>query len=92
VPLFSLPSTQNRRDYMERRGGILKRAAKPLESHVLAGMDEAVTAQDQAAAVYAGEDLTAKLLEPLGDVSKKAGEMERRSPLFFGTGDNPGLF
>lgn len=70
----------------------MKRAAKPVESHVFAGMDEAVAQQDHAAAVYAGEELTAKLQEPLGDISKRAGEMERRAPLFFGQGDNPGLF
>lgn len=35
------------------------------------------------------EDLMRK---PLGSVSKAAGEMERNSPLFYGTGDNPNLF
>lgn len=65
---------------------------KPVESQVFAGMDAAVVSQDQAAAVYAGEELTAKLLEPLGDISKRAGRIEREAPLFFGSGDNPGLF
>lgn len=65
---------------------------KPADSQVFAGMDGAVTAQDEAAAVYAGEELTAKLLEPLGDISKRAGRIEREAPLFFGSGENPGLF
>ena len=38
------------------------------------------------------EELAAKFKEPLKDISKAAGEMERKSPLFFGTGSNPGLF
>jgi len=65
---------------------------RPVESHTIAGMEAAVTQQEHAAAVFAGEELTAKLLEPLQDISKRAGEMERRAPLFFGTGDNPGLW
>jgi hypothetical protein len=32
------------------------------------------------------------LREPLGNVSRKAGQMEREAPLFFGTGENPDLF
>lgn len=70
----------------------MKRAAKPVESHVFAGMESAVTQQQSAAAVYAGEELTAKLQEPLGDISSRSGRIERESPLFFGTGENPDLF
>lgn len=29
---------------------------------------------------------------PIDNISKKAGEMEREAPLFFGTGENPTLF
>lgn len=61
-------------------------------SHTLPGMAEDVDRQEQAAAELSGEELTAKLREPLADISKKTGELERRSPLFFGTGENPGLF
>jgi hypothetical protein len=38
------------------------------------------------------EEMTAKLRTPLKDVSQAAGIIERESPLFFGTGDNPSLF
>lgn len=34
-------------------------------------------------------DLTAAMLEPKADISAKAGKMERESPLFYGTGENP---
>lgn len=37
-------------------------------------------------------ELTAKMRRPIKDVSMAAGIMERDSPLFFGTGNNPGLF
>jgi hypothetical protein len=58
----------------------------------LAGME--TTDQDREAARQAqqAQDLTAELRRPLRDISAKAGEMERRSPLFHGTGDNPTLF
>lgn len=49
-------------------------------------------ARASAMAQSEGEALTAKLREPAGDVSAKAGRMERDSPLFFGKGDNPTLF
>ena len=64
---------------------------RPVESHTFAGMEAAVTEQAQAAAAYQGEELTAKMLEPLADVSKAAGEMEQKSPLFFGA-IHPTLF
>ncbi len=37
-------------------------------------------------------EMTAKLREPLKDVSRAAGIMERESPLFKGKGENPCLF
>ena len=43
-------------------------------------------------ALAQAEELSAEFKRPLGDVSRKAGEIERNSPLSFGTGDNPGLF
>jgi hypothetical protein len=36
--------------------------------------------------------LTARLQEPGRDISARAGEIERHSPLFHGTGANPSLF
>ena len=65
---------------------------RPVESHTFAGMAEAVSLQQEAAAVYTAEELTKRLLEPGQSISKRAGEMERNAPLFHGTGDNPSLF
>lgn len=61
-----------------------KTKSKPVESHIFAGMASAVAHQAQAAEEYQGEELTARLLEPLGDINHRAGDMERDSPLFFG--------
>jgi hypothetical protein len=61
-------------------------------SEVFDGMETAVEEQEQAAAEYSGEELSAKLLEPKADISAKAGKMERDAPLFYGTGSNPTLF
>lgn len=61
------------------------RKPRPVESYTFAGMEEAVEEQTAAAGTYNAEQLTAKMLEPLGDVSKKTGCMERESPLFYGT-------
>jgi len=60
------------------------RKAKLIQSHTFAGMETAVAQQAEAAAVYQGEELTAKLLEPRPSIDAKAGEMERDSPLFYG--------
>jgi hypothetical protein len=65
---------------------------KPVESHTFAGMEQAAAEQSKAAALYTAEELTARMLEPLGDISRKSGEMERNGPLFVGTGSNPTLF
>jgi hypothetical protein len=48
--------------------------------------------REQARAEAEGEALTEILRQPKKDISSKAGEMERESPLFFGTGYNPTLF
>ena len=69
-----------------------RRRVKPVESHIFAGMTEAVSLQQEAAAVYTSEELTKRLLEPGQSISKRAGEMERNAPLFHGTGSNPTLF
>ena len=57
-----------------------------------AGMGDIAKDRAEARAITEGEELTAKLLEPAGDVSRKAGRMERDAPLFYGTGENPLLF
>lgn len=46
----------------------------------------------EARGIAEGQELTAELLKPKADISSKAGRLERESPLFFGTGENPGLF
>jgi hypothetical protein len=52
----------------------------------------ATEARAVAMAQSEGEKLAAKMREPVADISKEAGRIERESPLFFGTGDNPTLF
>ena len=59
---------------------------------VFEGMAEAYEEQKTAAAQVSGEQLTQKLREPGKDISAAAGRMERDSPLFYGTGENPLLF
>lgn len=63
----------------------MRRQLRPVESHDLPGMTDAIRSQEAAAAEYRGEELTAELVQPLGDISKKTGDMERNSPLFAGT-------
>ena len=70
----------------------MKRSARPVESHTFAGMETAVTAQAEAAALYTAEELTKRLLEDRQSIDRATGEMERHSPLFHGTGSNPTLF
>ena len=62
----------------------MRRKPRPVESHTFAGMESDVQLQAEAAAEYQGEELTAKLLEPLGNINHRAGDIERNSPLFFG--------
>lgn len=49
-------------------------------------------ARGAALAESEGESLTAAMRTPQGDVSAKAGRIERDSPLFFGKGEAPTLF
>ena len=70
----------------------MRRPIKPVESHTFPGMETAVEEHSAAVAEYSGEQLTAELQKPAADISQKAGEIERESPLFFGTGDNPDLW
>jgi hypothetical protein len=58
----------------------------------LPGMETADSERKQAGAAAQGEELTAMMLQPLKDVSRMAGRIERDSPLFYGTGDCPTLF
>lgn len=65
---------------------------KPVESHTFLGFETALEAHKASAAELSGEELTARMLEPKGDINSRAGRMERESPLFFGQGENPTLF
>ena len=58
----------------------------------LPGMASDVAAQDASAAEVSGAELADQMRQLGRSISADAGEMERKSPLFFGTGDNPGLF
>ena len=64
---------------------------RPVESHIFAGMETAVSDQAQAAAVYSGEELTRKLVEDRPSIDRRTAAMEMDSPLFFGT-IHPTLF
>jgi hypothetical protein len=55
-------------------------------------MESADQDRAQARAEAEGAELSAEIRQPKGDISEAAGRMERSSPLFFGTGDNPSLF
>jgi GGDEF domain-containing protein/2'-5' RNA ligase len=65
---------------------------RPEDSLALPGMEG--TDEERAAklAEAQGQRLTEAMRAPLGDISRKAGAIERDSPLFHGTGDNPTLF
>lgn len=65
-----------------------KRKPQPVESHVLPGMEEAVTEQAAAAGEYQGEELSAFMLTPIEPKPRGTAtpeEMEKKAPLFFGT-------
>jgi hypothetical protein len=69
-----------------------RQAVKPEDSRSFSGMEGADRERMEALAAAQAEELTAELRRPLADISAAAGQMERDAPLFFGTGDNPGLF
>jgi hypothetical protein len=54
-------------------------------------METADQDRAEALAVAQAEELSAELRRPLKDISRKAGQMERESPLFYGQ-INPTLF
>jgi hypothetical protein len=74
----------------QKGGGFIRPLSEA--SLALVGMESVTGDRAAALAVSEGESLSARLREPGGDVSAIAGRMERDSPLFFGKGDNPGLF
>ena len=62
------------------------------DSFLLPGMEHADADRETARQLSQAEELTAAMRRPIADVSAKAGQMERDSPLFFGSGDWPTLF
>ena len=70
----------------------MRKPVRPEDSLSFAGLETVDMDRAEALAAAQAEELTAELRRPLGDVSRKAGDMERFAPLFFGSGDNPTLF
>lgn len=64
----------------------------PQDSLNLLGMEASDSEREEARATAEREAMEARMREPLGSISSKAGRMERDSPLFYGSGDNPTLF
>lgn len=68
------------------------REIQPEDSLTLPGMETADADREAARRVAEAAALTAAMRTPRGNISAKAGRMEKESPLFYGTGDNPVLF
>jgi hypothetical protein len=58
----------------------------------LPGMADAILARIEAEAQTLRDQMNEIMRQPLRDISGKAGNIERDSPLFFGNGENPSLF
>lgn len=58
----------------------------------LAGMEAAGREGEEARQRAEAAELTTRLIEPRASMDEKVGELERESPLFYGTGDNPTLW
>jgi len=64
----------------------------PLHTYTLPGFQDVLGTREQAKAEAIGEELTARMRQPIKNISHKAGNIERDAPLFYGTCDNPTLF
>lgn len=60
--------------------------------HNLELFTDADREREAARGLYQAQVMTNELRKPLKDISKAAGILERESPLFFGSGNNPTLF
>jgi hypothetical protein len=65
---------------------------RPEDSLTFAGLETCDEDRAKAAALSMREEMETRLRSTRGDISAKAGRMERESPLFFGTGANPLLW
>ena len=83
-------------DYMGHRPGLCDICNEPegaaIHIYTLAGCETSDQDRAEAAACTQREAMEARLRSTRGDISARSGRLERESPLFFGTGDNPGLF
>jgi hypothetical protein len=55
-------------------------------------MEEAEREREEAKGIMERMELEERMRTVKADISEKAGEMERNSPLFHGKGSNPTLF
>lgn len=74
------------------KGEAVRKLIQPEDSYALAGMETADADRETIRQLTEAAELTAKMREPGRNISDKAGQMERNSPLFFGAGLNPTLF
>ena len=65
---------------------------RPEDSLTFAGLETCDSDRKEALGIAQAEKLTELLRSSLRDISARVGDLERNSPLFFGTGDNPSLF
>jgi hypothetical protein len=65
---------------------------RPEDSLTFAGLETCDEDRAKAAALSMREEMETRLRSTRGDISAKAGRMEREAPLFYGTGANPLLF
>ena len=65
---------------------------RPEDSLTFSGLETCDEDRAKAAALSLADELTARLRSPGRDISDRSGRMERESPLFFGTGENPLLW
>lgn len=72
--------------------GQLRGTCELTQTAELPGMIGSDSAREAARGIAEAERLTEILHSKKADVSDRAGKMERKSPLFFGTGENPTLF
>ena len=65
---------------------------RPEDSLTFAGLETCDRDRAEAAALSMREAMETRLRSTRRDISARVGDLERNSPLFFGTGDNPSLF
>ena len=64
----------------------------PIHMYNFAGMETADEDRAKALASSQREEMETRLRSTRGYISARAGDLERNSPLFYGSGSNPTLF